>query len=68
MGVSQQPGESGGGQYLCADPYIYQDYLTNQIIAAAIEYDLDGINLDFEALSGEVGMRISSLSGVVIEM
>lgn len=32
-----------------------RDYLTNQIIAAAIEYDLDGINLDFEALSGEVG-------------
>ncbi|MEG0962883.1 MAG: glycosyl hydrolase family 18 protein [Lachnospiraceae bacterium] len=32
-----------------------RDYLTNQIIAAAIEYDLDGINLDFEALSGEIG-------------
>lgn len=32
-----------------------RDYLTNQIIAAAIEYDLDGINLDFEGLSGEVG-------------
>lgn len=32
-----------------------RDYLTNQIIAAAIEYDLDGINLDFEALKGEVG-------------
>lgn len=32
-----------------------RDYLVNQIIAAAIEYDLDGINLDFEALSGEVG-------------
>lgn len=32
-----------------------RDYLTNQIIAAAIEYDLDGINLDFESLSGEVG-------------
>lgn len=32
-----------------------RDYLTNQIIAAAIEYDLDGINLDFEALSGDVG-------------
>ncbi len=32
-----------------------RDYLTNQIIAAAIEYDLDGINLDFEELSGEVG-------------
>ena len=27
-----------------------RDYLTNQIIAAAIEYNLDGINLDFEAL------------------
>ena len=32
-----------------------RDYLTNQIIAAAIEYDLDGINLDFESLEGEVG-------------
>lgn len=32
-----------------------RDYLTNQIIAAAIEYDLDGINLDFEALSAEAG-------------
>lgn len=32
-----------------------RDYLTNQIIAAAIEYDLDGINLDFEGLSGAVG-------------
>lgn len=32
-----------------------RDYLVNQIIAAAIEYDLDGINLDFEELSGEVG-------------
>lgn len=32
-----------------------RDHLTNQIMAAAIEYDLDGINLDFEALSGEVG-------------
>lgn len=32
-----------------------RDYLVNQIIAAAIEYDLDGINLDFESLSGEVG-------------
>ncbi len=32
-----------------------RDYLTNQIIAAAIEYNLDGINLDFEALSGDVG-------------
>ncbi|MCI8300600.1 MAG: glycosyl hydrolase family 18 [Lachnospiraceae bacterium] len=32
-----------------------RDYLTNQIIAAAIEYNLDGINLDFEALSSDVG-------------
>ncbi len=32
-----------------------RDNLTNQIIAAAIEYNLDGINLDFEALEGEVG-------------
>lgn len=32
-----------------------RDYLVNQIIAAAIEYDLDGINLDFESLSGQVG-------------
>lgn len=32
-----------------------RDYLVNQIIAAAIESDIDGINLDFEALSGEVG-------------
>ncbi len=32
-----------------------RDHLTNQIIAAAIEYNLDGINLDFEALSGDVG-------------
>lgn len=32
-----------------------RDYLTNQIISAAIEYNFDGINLDFEALSGEVG-------------
>ena len=29
--------------------------LVNQIISAAIQYDLDGINLDFESLSGEVG-------------
>lgn len=29
-----------------------RDNLTNQIIAAAIEYNLDGINLDFEELSG----------------
>lgn len=32
-----------------------RDKLVNQIIASAIEYDLDGINLDFEALEGEVG-------------
>lgn len=32
-----------------------RDHLTNQIIAAAIEYNLDGVNLDFEELSGEVG-------------
>jgi spore germination protein YaaH len=32
-----------------------RDYLINQIIAAAIEYDLDGINLDFEALSSDAG-------------
>lgn len=32
-----------------------RDYLVNQIIAAAIENDLDGVNLDFEGLSGEVG-------------
>ncbi len=32
-----------------------RDYLTNQIIAAAIEFNLDGINLDFEALQGEIG-------------
>lgn len=29
--------------------------LVNQIISAAIQYDLDGINLDFESLAGEVG-------------
>ena len=29
--------------------------LVNQIIAQAIQYDLDGVNLDFEALSGQVG-------------
>ncbi|MFP3155676.1 glycosyl hydrolase family 18 protein [Lachnospiraceae bacterium ZAX-1] len=32
-----------------------RDYLTNQIIAAAIEYNLDGINLDFESLKAEAG-------------
>ena len=29
--------------------------LVNQLISAAIQYDLDGINLDFESISGEVG-------------
>ena len=29
-----------------------RQYLVNQIIAAAIKYELDGINLDFEALDG----------------
>ncbi|MCR5271509.1 MAG: glycosyl hydrolase family 18 [Lachnospiraceae bacterium] len=29
--------------------------LVNQIMAAAIQYDLDGINVDFEALESEVG-------------
>ncbi len=29
--------------------------LVNQIVSAAIQYDLDGINLDFEALSSDVG-------------
>lgn len=32
-----------------------RDNLVNQMIAAAIEYDLDGINLDFEALESAVG-------------
>ena len=32
-----------------------REYLVNQIIAAAIENDLDGINLDFEGLSGKTG-------------
>lgn len=32
-----------------------RDYLVNQIIAAAIQYGLDGINLDFESLSEKVG-------------
>lgn len=32
-----------------------RDKLVNQIIASAIEYNLDGINVDFEALAGEVG-------------
>lgn len=29
--------------------------LVNQIVSAAIQYNLDGINLDFEALSSDVG-------------
>lgn len=29
--------------------------MVNQLIAAAIQYNFDGINVDFEALSGEVG-------------
>lgn len=32
-----------------------RDNLENQIIAAAIQYDLDGINLDFESLKSKVG-------------
>ena len=32
-----------------------RDNLVNQLIAAAIQYDLDGINVDFEALDSEVG-------------
>lgn len=32
-----------------------RERLTNQIIAAAIEYNLDGINVDFEELSEETG-------------
>ena len=32
-----------------------RENLENQIIAAAIQYDLDGINVDFEALETEVG-------------
>lgn len=32
-----------------------RDNLVNQLIAAAIQYDLDGINVDFEALSSEAG-------------
>ena len=34
-----------------------RDNLVNQLIAAAIQYDLDGINVDFESLSSEVGER-----------
>lgn len=30
-----------------------RQYLVNQLISAAIQYDLDGINLDFEALSSK---------------
>ncbi len=30
-----------------------RQYLVNQIISAAIQYDLDGINLDFESLNSE---------------
>lgn len=32
-----------------------RDKLVNQLIAAAVSYDLDGINVDFEALGDEVG-------------
>lgn len=32
-----------------------RDNLVNQLIAAAIQYNLDGINVDFESLSSEVG-------------
>lgn len=32
-----------------------RDNLVNQLISAALKYDLDGINVDFEALSSEVG-------------
>ncbi len=32
-----------------------RDNLVNQLIAAAVRYDLDGINVDFEALGDEVG-------------
>lgn len=32
-----------------------RDYLVNQIMSAAIEYDLDGINVDFESLSSDTG-------------
>ena len=32
-----------------------RDNLVNQLIAAAVRYDLDGINVDFEALESEVG-------------
>ncbi|MDD7641347.1 MAG: glycosyl hydrolase family 18 protein [bacterium] len=32
-----------------------RENLVNQIIAKALNYNLDGINIDFEALSGDVG-------------
>lgn len=32
-----------------------RENLVNQLISAALRYDLDGINVDFEALSSEVG-------------
>lgn len=32
-----------------------RENLVNQIIAKALYYNLDGVNIDFEALSGEVG-------------
>lgn len=32
-----------------------RDNLVNQLISAALKYDLDGINVDFEALGSEVG-------------
>lgn len=32
-----------------------RENLANQIIAKALHYNLDGVNIDFEALSGEVG-------------
>ncbi|MEG0806301.1 MAG: glycosyl hydrolase family 18 protein [Lachnospiraceae bacterium] len=32
-----------------------RERLINKIVAAAIEYNLDGVNVDFEALSGDVG-------------
>ena len=37
-----------------------RDYLTSQIIAAAIEYDLDGINLDFEIGRASCRERVSA--------
>lgn len=32
-----------------------RQHLVNQIVSMAIQYDLDGINLDFEAISSDVG-------------